>query len=54
MPQYVQMYHKPDACFEIQDTFCGRIIVMLKLKLVKGKTADEADATSNGTATSGG
>ena len=38
-PHYVQMDCMPDAGYKIQDTFCGRNMVILKLNLVKGKTA---------------
>ena len=47
LPHYGQMYWKPYAGCGIQDTCCGRSMVMLKLKLVKGRTEDEASADSN-------
>ena len=40
LPQYVHIDHKTDYGCNIQDTCCRRSIVMLKLKLVKGKTED--------------
>ena len=50
LSQYVNMDRKPVAGYKIQDTCCGRSMVMLNSKLVKGKTADEAYVPANGTA----
>ena len=44
LSHHTKMNHKSDAGCKIQDTCCGRSIVVLSLKLVKGKTADEAAA----------
>ena len=38
MSRYGQMYQKPDSGCKIQDTCCGRCILMQSLKLVMGKT----------------
>ena len=48
-PHYVQMDCKPDAGCKIQDNCYGRSMVMMKLKLAKGKTADKEDDSANGT-----
>ena len=53
MPQYVYMDFNPDAFCKKQDTWCGRSMDITKLKLVKIKTVDQADASTNGTVTSG-
>ena len=50
LSHYVHMYHKTGAGCEIHDTCCVRIMVILKLKLVKGNTEDEASSTKNVTA----
>ena len=41
----------PDSGKEIQDTCCGRIMVILKLKLERGKTKDDDAASKNITVT---
>ena len=41
---------KLDASCKFKDYFCGRIIQMLKLMLVKVKAADYSDAAVNVTA----
>ena len=48
------MDRKPDAGCEIQYTFYVMIMVMINLKLVKGKAVDNASATENGTEISRG
>ena len=40
---------KTDAVYKIQDTCCGRTVVMLKLNLVKGNDVDESASAANGT-----
>ena len=40
---------KPDAGYEIQDTFCGRRMLILKLKLEKGNTENGEAPATNGT-----
>ena len=47
LTQYVKMDHKSDAGFNMQYNFCGRSMVILKLKLVKGNNADDAAAAAN-------
>ena len=42
------MYLNPDDGCKIKDILCGRIMVMMKLKLAKSKTAYEAVDTANG------
>ena len=41
---------KPDASCEIQDTFCGSIMVVMKFKFVRGNNVDDSATTSIGTA----
>ena len=53
LPHFVQMYQKIDAVCKIQDSSCGKSMVMPKLKLVKGNTTDEAAAAANGTVPAG-
>ena len=50
LTHYVQMYCKPYNGCKIQGSCCGKSMMILKLKLVKGKTVDEADIASNLTA----
>ena len=50
---YLKMDHKTDSGFEIQDTYCVRSMAILKLKFVKGNTADEAAVAANGNAPDG-
>ena len=47
MSHYVQMDFKPYSGCKIQDTSSGRIMAMMKFKLVKGNTADEAYVAEN-------
>ena len=47
LPHYVQMDRKPYAGCKIQDICYERSMVVLNLKLVKGKAADEASTTEN-------
>ena len=44
------MYQTPDSGCKIKDTCCGRSMVMLELKLVKGKAGDDDFYAVNGTA----
>ena len=43
------MYHRPDYGFEIQDIFCGRIMVMMKLKLEKINSVYDESGAKNET-----
>ena len=43
----MQTDYKPDTGFEIEDNFCGRIMAILELKLVKVNTADEEATAEN-------
>ena len=49
LTHYVQMDCKKDAVYIIQDTCCGRTMVILKLDLVKGKDVDESASAANET-----
>ena len=49
MPQYVHMNCNPDSGFKIKYTYCVRSMLMMKLKLAKVKTSDEASVAENGT-----
>ena len=51
-PHYVNMDWNPDSGWKIQDTWCVRSTVILKLILVNSNTADEYSADENGTAPS--
>ena len=53
MRHHVQIYCKTYSDYKIQDTLCGRSMVLMKLKLVRVNTKDEADATANVTAPTG-
>lgn len=44
------MDRKIDSGCKILDDFCGSIILMIKLNLVKGNAAYESDVAANGTA----
>ena len=48
MTHDVQMYRKPYDGFKIQDTCFGNIMMIMTLKLVKGKTEYEAAADTKG------
>ena len=45
------MDDKSDSGWKIQDNWCGRIMAMLNLKLLKDEATYEAYDTENGTAT---
>ena len=45
----MHMDHNPDSGWKINDTWCGIIMVMLKLDLENGKTIDREEAAANGT-----
>ena len=48
LPHYVQMDCRPYSGCKIQDVFCERIMVMMKLKLLKNKYVYEDAASENG------
>ena len=49
---YVYMDLNLDASCKFKDTFCGRIMLILKLRLVEDKDEDVAASSANRTATS--
>ena len=49
----MHMDHNTDAGCKIQDTLCGRIMVMMKVRLVNSNTSEEAATTENGNVPAG-
>jgi hypothetical protein len=47
LPNYVAIDRKPENGCEIQNAACGCSGIMLRLKVVKGKTATEDDGDYN-------